>query len=187
MKAAGCSKTWLTTSPRRKIVMAFFRDDCAAKKQESGRTSPTWPWKSQTGHNTVLQCTNLIGLFTNITTLDESIIATVALDYFMPRTIEGFLIDYLYFACTLRDLYENDPPPEGPDAPVLPHPSEAVDIPSIDGEKFSCEPDEFAEMVAEMKRAGFVKQHRTGLFCGKGIKVPRQPHQRIHGAVADAV
>ena len=70
-------------------------------------------------------------------------------------------------------MYENDPP-EGEGAPLLPHPGEAVDIPSIDGEKVKCEVDqEFLDLIEEMRKAGVLKTHRQGWFfcCSRKIKV----------------
>ena len=60
---------------------------------------------------------------------------------------------------------EKDPPPSNEKSPYLPHPGEAVDIPSIDGAKFDCEIDEYSNLVAEMKKAGVVRDHRRGILC----------------------
>jgi hypothetical protein len=71
------------------------------------------------------------------------------------------------------DLYENDPPQGGgKEDPLIPHPGEAIDIPSIDGEAVHCEPDEYADLVREMKREGVVRSHRRGyLCCAREVKV----------------
>lgn len=70
-------------------------------------------------------------------------------------------------------MYDNDPPLDGSEsAPLLPHPGEALDIPSIDGEAVHCELDEYATLIQEMKKAGIVKQHRKGFLCfGEQVKV----------------
>jgi hypothetical protein len=83
------------------------------------------------------------------------------------KALASFLYYFLYF----RDLKENGPP-DGDNAPLLPHPGEAIDIPSIDGERFRCERDEYANLIDEMKRAGVVRTHRRGwLCCAKEVKV----------------
>eukprot|EP00095_Tigriopus_kingsejongensis_P004820 maker-scaffold769_size100554-snap-gene-0.19 protein:Tk04820 transcript:maker-scaffold769_size100554-snap-gene-0.19-mRNA-1 annotation:"PREDICTED: uncharacterized protein LOC102804375" len=63
------------------------------------------------------------------------------------------------FDNALRGLHQNNPP-EGPNAPLLPHPGEAIDIPSIDGEAVHCEMDEFVYLIEEMKKAGIVRTHK---------------------------
>ncbi|XP_059099524.1 uncharacterized protein LOC131893495 isoform X1 [Tigriopus californicus] len=74
------------------------------------------------------------------------------------------------FNHVLRDMHQNGPP-EGPDAPLLPHPGEAIDIPSIDGEAVHCEMDEFIYLIEEMKKAGIVKTHKKAFpFCFVKVK-----------------
>ncbi|CAD5115554.1 DgyrCDS4518 [Dimorphilus gyrociliatus] len=54
----------------------------------------------------------------------------------------------------LEEIEKNAP---GSDAPELPHPSTAVASTSIGD--FTCEPDEYAKLVEEMRNCGIVKNH----------------------------
>lgn len=71
-----------------------------------------------------------------------------------------------------RDVIHNDPPADdAPLAPMLPHPGEAIDIPTMDGaEAFHCELDDYAVLIEEMKKAGIVGPHKVGTCFGKTIE-----------------
>ncbi|PVD23300.1 hypothetical protein C0Q70_16566 [Pomacea canaliculata] len=70
---------------------------------------------------------------------------------------------------SLIEEVRNTLPP--PDAPIPPDPSTALE--SLDPGNFTCEQDEYAKLVVELKASGIIKDHRQGLrvhkntFCGK--------------------
>ncbi|KAH3698494.1 uncharacterized protein LOC127862312 isoform X2 [Dreissena polymorpha] len=63
------------------------------------------------------------------------------------------------FAAALEVLKTTSP---GPDAPSIPDPSTAVK--SADPGDFVCEPDEYAELVQDLRKSGIIKDHRSGLL-----------------------
>ena len=68
----------------------------------------------------------------------------------------------------MDDLKKNDPPSDKD--PLLPHPSEAADLPQSSGNlEFHCELDEFAAMVKELKASGIVQDRKQGVL-GKKLK-----------------
>ncbi|XP_076462011.1 uncharacterized protein LOC143294531 [Babylonia areolata] len=69
----------------------------------------------------------------------------------------------------IEELKTTAPPK---DAPVPPDPSTSLESEDTSSE-FVCEPDEYSQLVEELKKSGLVKDHRQGLktykktFCGK--------------------
>jgi len=68
----------------------------------------------------------------------------------------------------------DNPMPEDDTAPLLPHPSEAMDVSSGVGSSVAdCKPDEFALLVREMRECGIVgvrKTNRVSCCGGKSVK-----------------
>ncbi|XP_013421475.1 uncharacterized protein LOC106181590 [Lingula anatina] len=70
------------------------------------------------------------------------------------------------FEKLVEDVKNTTPPPE---APVPPDPSTAVEQDQDKSKKdessgFSCEPDEYAKLVKEIKSSDIIQNHRAGLF-----------------------
>lgn len=64
----------------------------------------------------------------------------------------------------LKEIRENEAP-EGDDAPLLPHPSDALEqIDDNEEEEFHCEEDEYSILINTMKEEGLLKSHKKGLF-----------------------
>lgn len=53
--------------------------------------------------------------------------------------------------------------------PLVPHPSEALDMPSDSKHEFHCEVDDYAILVKELRSSGLISSHKQSLF---GKKVP---------------
>ncbi|XP_071117898.1 uncharacterized protein [Haliotis cracherodii] len=62
----------------------------------------------------------------------------------------------------IEDVKNNAPPK---DAPELPDPSTAVQ--DADAGDFTCEPDEYARLVQELRQSGLIADHRQGLTVHK--------------------
>ncbi|XP_046565783.1 uncharacterized protein LOC124274466 [Haliotis rubra] len=62
----------------------------------------------------------------------------------------------------IEDVKNNQPPK---DAPQLPDPSTAVE--DADTGDFTCEPDEYARLVQELRQSGLIADHRQGLTVHK--------------------
>ncbi|XP_056018682.1 uncharacterized protein LOC125670590 isoform X2 [Ostrea edulis] len=83
--------------------------------------------------------------------------------------LQTLIKDKEKFEALLNDLITNEAPPE---APVIPDPDTAV--PDSDVGDFSCEPDEYAILVKNLKESGLIKDHRRLLILHKNTFVGKE-------------
>ena len=67
--------------------------------------------------------------------------------------------DKASFEALIKEVQENESPPE---APQPPDPSTAVEDSDLSG--FTCELDEYAQLVKDLRKSGLIKDHRQGLL-----------------------
>ncbi|XP_032229397.2 uncharacterized protein LOC5505107 [Nematostella vectensis] len=64
----------------------------------------------------------------------------------------------------IKEIKEHSPPPEAPQPPP-PEPSEDTGSPNADDDvSFTCEMDEYAELVKAIRESGLVKDHKAGFL-----------------------
>lgn len=83
--------------------------------------------------------------------------------------LQSLINDKERFDALLNDVITNEAPP---DAPQIPDPDTAV--PDSDVGDFTCEPDEYAVLVKNLRASGLIKDHRRFLLVQKNTFVGKE-------------